>query len=56
MFASWLKILPYFVVVFFAKRYCERFSHFKGVETVVPFSSGETISWIETEATGSSSD
>ncbi|QIG69591.1 hypothetical protein EVB81_022 [Rhizobium phage RHph_I46] len=52
MFASWMKFLPYGLVVFLAKQYCERFSFVDGNQktiAVVPFKSREMIGWIITE-------
>jgi hypothetical protein len=49
MFANWIKILPYFVVVSLAKLYSERFAmrYADGttVHGVMPFASGEVITW-----------
>ncbi|AIK68276.1 hypothetical protein P9VFCI_228 [Rhizobium phage P9VFCI] len=53
MFASWIKILPYFIVVFLAKRHCERFviQEPDGSKTyaTIPFSSKEVIVWEYTD-------
>ncbi|QIG73801.1 hypothetical protein PP935_gp026 [Rhizobium phage RHph_N34] len=52
MFASWMKFLPYGLVVFLANRYCERFSFVDGNQktiVVVPFKSREMIGRIVTE-------
>lgn len=45
--AGWTKFLPYFAVVWFAKRRSERFDFLKpGYNSVVPFKD-EVISWKE---------
>ncbi|NHT75915.1 hypothetical protein G8E10_09510 [Rhizobiaceae bacterium CRRU44] len=36
MLATWTKVLPYFIVVWFAKRYCERFDIVPGFTSVMP--------------------
>lgn len=49
MLASWTKLLPYFAVVWFAKRNCERVEAVSGYLSINPYR-GEIFSWRVTDA------
>lgn len=44
MLARWTRILPYFIVVRFAKKHCERVEAVPGYISVNPYR-GEVLSW-----------